>query len=461
MFLKFLKFGAKGSTDARFTEKQFFAFSLNFVVGFGFIATIGDIVSLGAWGMIVFAITAFAAMGTSLAFARVSERYPNELGGSYGYAKKAYKSKIAAFLQGWNVLSQVVVGSNNTPLFIGALLSYFDPARSNIYNLISLGVFIFIIFLVTLGLRLSKWLVFLSSSVKWLTIITGMVLVIILAAKDGNFVDNISNNKYISPAVIIGTSLTFMYAFGGFESLAGLSMDVKTKKIRILLVKVFATVFVLYFIAYLAFLFINVNRDVPLNFRGIFQISFGATGIVLFTIGIFFNRFSASVSNVLYYSKVFASLSIDGYLPKIFSKINAKGQYGNALWLISFSTSISSLLLYFLPRWIGIETGFDTFIQSTTISMFIQFILTIWTVLYLSTQSKIKIPFWEKVLYFLTIFLLTYILLIFVFPPALGDAINWSNLFAFLIWLGTMLLGFLISFFTTLLKKVQFFKQKQ
>ncbi|MCU9933570.1 hypothetical protein NWQ33_07095 [Mycoplasmopsis cynos] len=76
------------SKKNKFTEKQFIFYGLNFIVGFGFIATISSVISRGLWGILIFALTAFISMTVMLAFARASQSYGKEVGGTYVYAKK-------------------------------------------------------------------------------------------------------------------------------------------------------------------------------------------------------------------------------------------------------------------------------------------------------------------------------------------------------------------------------------
>ncbi|MCU9939058.1 hypothetical protein NWQ34_05755 [Mycoplasmopsis felis] len=81
----------------KLTEKQFFLYGLNYIVGFGFLATITSVISRGLWGMLIFSLTAFISFSVILAFARGSQEYSSELGGTYVYAKKASKKMMSIF----------------------------------------------------------------------------------------------------------------------------------------------------------------------------------------------------------------------------------------------------------------------------------------------------------------------------------------------------------------------------
>lgn len=55
----------------------------------------------GYYGLIIFLLTALISLAVVLVFSRLGNEFPNEYGGSYLYAKKAFK-KHFAFFQGWN-----------------------------------------------------------------------------------------------------------------------------------------------------------------------------------------------------------------------------------------------------------------------------------------------------------------------------------------------------------------------
>lgn len=76
------------------TERQFIFYGLNYVVGFGFIATISRVINQGIWGVFVFILTSLITLAVIFAFARAGQKYQNEVGGSYAYAKKTFKNGL-------------------------------------------------------------------------------------------------------------------------------------------------------------------------------------------------------------------------------------------------------------------------------------------------------------------------------------------------------------------------------
>lgn len=79
-------------TKKTFNDRTFALLTINYVVGFGFIATIVDIVNIGYWAILILFLTSFIATATAFAFSRLISAFPNETGGSISYAKKLITS---------------------------------------------------------------------------------------------------------------------------------------------------------------------------------------------------------------------------------------------------------------------------------------------------------------------------------------------------------------------------------
>lgn len=73
MIKKFFKF--KTNRQNYFNERQFLFFGLNYIVGFGFIATISGVILTGAWGMLVFSLTSLITLAVLLSFSRAGNKY--------------------------------------------------------------------------------------------------------------------------------------------------------------------------------------------------------------------------------------------------------------------------------------------------------------------------------------------------------------------------------------------------
>ncbi|VEU58247.1 hypothetical protein [Mycoplasmopsis gallinacea] len=76
------------SSIKAFSEKNFIFFTINFIVGFGFVSTILTITNLKALGLLTILLTSFITLGIVLVFSRLAAVYSEEYGGSYYYAKR-------------------------------------------------------------------------------------------------------------------------------------------------------------------------------------------------------------------------------------------------------------------------------------------------------------------------------------------------------------------------------------
>lgn len=76
------------SKNKKYLSAKYFAFfTINFIVGFGFIATIFNVLEKKVYGFVVLAAASFIAFGVLLVFSRLSDTYKETYGGSYAYSK--------------------------------------------------------------------------------------------------------------------------------------------------------------------------------------------------------------------------------------------------------------------------------------------------------------------------------------------------------------------------------------
>lgn len=171
-----------------FTAKTFTLFTINFIVGLGFITTITSVLNLGYWGYIVIVLSLLTVLGTSLVFSRLSNVYSEQYGGSYAFArnidddivnhtysmkknwklsfkqrfKKSFKRNFIFFI-GWNQFIQTPILSSISPLLLSRIIEdILNPQTPNLELIIwiirSLAVILFgvLIIISTFGLKLSK-----------------------------------------------------------------------------------------------------------------------------------------------------------------------------------------------------------------------------------------------------------------------------------------------------------------
>lgn len=85
-----------GQINRKFSEKQFLLFVVNYIAGFGFIATAISLFRLGPFSWLIFLLVSLVSLIVTLSFARLSSIDSQNYGGPYLWAKKAVdKEKIA------------------------------------------------------------------------------------------------------------------------------------------------------------------------------------------------------------------------------------------------------------------------------------------------------------------------------------------------------------------------------
>ncbi|EIE39359.1 APC family permease [Mycoplasmopsis canis] len=436
----------------KLTEKQFIFYGLNYIIGFGFIATISSVVSKGLWGILIFVLTAFISMSVMLAFARGSQNFGKEVGGTYAYAKKAFHNKRAIlFLQGWNQFAQVPLFSATTPLFFINLIGEFDKGNQVIYQFSAVAFFIILNIISSFGLRTSKWFILFSAIIKWITIGMGLSIVVWYSFASFQFGNNFSSNPTIDISIIVTSVLSFIYAFAGGEGLAGISADVESKRFKKVLMLIFMIVLTFYFVFYMIYLgldktaFLGTEKS-SVNFARIFRVSMGLSGVIMFTIGTFFNRVGSSISSIIYYARTVVPLAQDNFIPSFFAKKSEKtGEYRNAIIFSSVFSIISMLIFTIVPYFLGIRDQFAAVLNAGNIVFLMQYLMTIFTILFISYKDKtFKIPLWEKMIYVLAILLIGFIVLASLIPPIVGTSYTVESAILMPSYLGVMILGYVI-----------------
>ena len=405
----------------KFSEKQFLFFIFNYIVGFGFISTISNVIKLGYLGIVVFFMTSIITLSTSLVFSRLAQSYKDEYGGSYNYSKKAFNKKIS-FFQGWNQFIQGPILSATSPLFIASSLEPFINNEKLMMSvrIISILIFILLVLISIQGIRTSKKIIFASSIIKWLVLGVGLIITFVLSIQNMQFKNNLINSTNSTTYSIFAVTLSFMYAFGGFEDVSSMSKDVETNKFRKLLLISFSAILSIYFIFFILLNGLNLIN----NFIDIYNISLGVTGIVIFILGIIFNSVSNKISVNIANARKIIPLSLDGYLPKILAKQNNKGEYRNAILFNAFLTITSMIIFWLLPQLLNLESFFSNVIELGSVAFLIQYILTLITGVVLHYKKKINIPLWERIIYFVGILIIFSTLLIFLIPPIVNK--NWE-----------------------------------
>ncbi|RIV16812.1 amino acid permease [Mycoplasmopsis gallopavonis] len=203
--------------EKHFTQKSFTFFTINYVIGVGFLTTIGSIAKFNYFGYLVIFIAATVVFGISLVFSRLSNSFKEHYGGSYTFAKhintgqslvftnRIIESKAVrnfSFFVGWNQFIQTPILSAISPLFLASTLIGLLNPDSQHYQLyvwliraFALLFFIFLTFISTIGLKSSKNIIYYASLVKWFVLLLGLLILIYSISAHNDFSTNLIKFK--------------------------------------------------------------------------------------------------------------------------------------------------------------------------------------------------------------------------------------------------------------------------
>ncbi|WP_166666777.1 APC family permease [Mycoplasmopsis mustelae] len=449
--------------------KNFIFYGVNYIVGFGFLATISSVIKTGSYSILVFLITSLIAAGVMLAFSRGSQLYGNEVGGSYVYVKKAFpKNRFFWYVNGWNQFMQAPLFSATAPLFFINIIQLFIKDNSVLQKysfliqILALLFFISLTIISALNFKISTKVILWSAVVKW--IITGIIFVAVIYLVTQNPTQQfLKADAKVTPYLIISSILTFIYAYGGVEGLAGLSTEVKTKNFRKILLIVFGIIIFIYILFYLLFLFIPVTSSSNSSYTAvILESALGIAGLIIFTVGLLFRQITSTVFSMIYYAKSVAPLSLDGFLPASLGKVAKNGQHRNAVIFSTVISIIAMIIFTILPSLLKVENQFSTILQAGNLVFFLQYLFALIAMLALAYNKKLnlKIPLWEKIIYITVSILIIFIMLVTFIPPILGEAYNASSAIIIGGYVVFMLIGFIFWGLYVLYKEFKSLKTK-
>lgn len=476
------------SKNKKYLSAKYFAFfTINFVVGFGFIATIFNVLEKKVYGFVVLAAASFIAFGVLLVFSRLSDTYKETYGGSYAYSKdlmyeidskgnrvlgtkKSHQVyKHLTFFTGWTQFIQGPILSATSPIFLVAILEPFfrnsdgtsNEVTINIIRGVSFLVYIILILITTFGLRINRWVVLAAASVKWLILLFSLILGVYLIAQGNIYSSNLtltkSDEEKISFYLVISSVLTFMYAYGGIEGVSAISKDVKAKSFRKILMYSFVFIFVFYVVFYLILLGIKTeyNGQKIDQIRNIFSAVWGLSGAVFFAVGIFFQQVSSKISGTVTIARSVAPMAEDKFLPVSLAKTNSKNEFKNAIWFSTAITIFSLVIFYVIPLVLkanGYEepsSYLSQVVNIGTIPFLVQYLLTFIIAFILEHKKRItKIPLWEKIIYVLASIAIIVVLAVYIFPVIANERWSASNTITLVSYSGFTLLGYVFYFAT-------------
>ncbi|QGZ97697.1 amino acid permease [Mycoplasma sp. NEAQ87857] len=467
-----------------FTQRSFTFFTINFIVGLGFLTTISTVAGFGLWGYLIILIAGMAVFGVSLVFSRLSNAFKEHYGGSYAFAKhfnesygQSKKTKFFAFFVGWNQFIQNPIISSVSPLFLANVITgLLDPNQPN-YTLFlwitrvgALIFFIVLILLSTIGLKVNKRIIWSVSTIKWFVLLIGIFILLYEVTTHQQYDQNIMNHKKIDAQLLFANSLLFIYAFGGTEDVAAMVKDVKFKNFRKILFVSFFSVLGFYLIVFSLLLGLDIKLIQDKGLVYVYKTLGAVVGTVLFLFGFISNEISSKITISVATARKLAPLAKDGHIFAILAKKSKNGEFKNAIWFTSIATLVTMIVFWTIPLVIYSNPSeqnnfFDTVIISSGVALLIEDLLTLYVAFALEKKKVItKIPLWEKIYYIFVMGLIIFLLISFLFPiiwkpiyPNIQfDPKQWVVLGSYLVFI---LIGIIIYFANNKIKnKEQYIK---
>ncbi|TDV24383.1 amino acid/polyamine/organocation transporter (APC superfamily) [Mycoplasmopsis mustelae] len=473
-----------------FNERTFTFFTINFIVGLGFLTTISEVVDTGLWGYLIIGLCILTVTGTGLVFSRMGNAFKDHYGGSYSYARhldstlfeeqnpneprkiKLKKQIIKSFCYfvGWNQFLQSPVLSSISPLFLSTTFELVIPKEvNNFYTIIwtiRITAFVFfgaLILVSTKGLNVNTKIIYMTSLVKWAFLGIGLFILLfnVISKSDQAFLDlsTQAETKGIKASLIFANVLLFIFAFAGIEDMASMIKDVEFKNFRKILFISLGIVAVIYLVFYTLLL---AGRSIlGTEISKIYYIAIGYAGTVIFVLGFIFNDIGYKITQTVATARKLIPLALDNHINPNYANHNKHGEYRNAIILTAIITFISMIILWLIPTLLSNDTSeknpyFIAVINVNSVALLIEDALTTVIALLLEKRKQIaKIPLWEKIIYITNILWISTLVILVLVPEILGDSWNQSNTFTVVVYLAFILIGYMIKWHWTFKQKRQ------
>ncbi|AMD81169.1 amino acid permease [Mycoplasmopsis canis PG 14] len=468
--------------EKHFSAKTFTLFTINFIVGLGFITTITSVLELGYWGYLVIILSLFTVLGTSLVFSRLSNVYSDHYGGSYAFARNIdddiaknnysmlvnsslrLRSRIKKsflrnfiYLVGWNQFIQSPILSSISPLLLSKVIEdILDPNTHNLETILwvirflAVLLFSFLIVISTFGLKLSTKVIFATSIIKWAVLAVGIILIMTQISANG-YEQSLEISKKATTKLIFSNTLLFIFAFAGIEDMAAMTKDVKFKNFRVILLSSIAVIFVFYMISYTIMLGLE-STYLSRKFYDYYSLTLGGFGLILFIVGFISNDIGYKITQTVSTARKLVPIAEDNLIHEAFSEKNSKNEYKKAIIFVAVFTLFSMITLSLVTLLVPKEKRndyFDAVINMSCIALLIEDAMTFIVAFVLEKMKKIsKIPFWEKIIYLLSILWAIFLVLTFFIPSIFGEKIDDATIFTILGYFSFLFFGIIIRLYS-------------
>ena len=459
-----IKKQVKSPRKKKWSFGMFIFWGFNFIVGYAFIVGLNSSFShVGTLFPVIILFSGFIAFVTGLSFSRLSNSFHTN-GGIYLYCKKVFGRKTGVLAGFFQYIQEPFVALSS---FFGMLWAFQGIIIKHhaTYTFEKKWFIGFLAILIVVGAYLVTSYGFFSTSIslyflwflKWAVIIFSIFLCF-YSIKNGHFGTNIvskgMNLKHIgaNTKTCIESTITFFFAFGGFEGIAIISNDIENPKKN--MGRALIVIMVLAFLFYIFYFYMilgttgagnipgkssatlapNYNKHNPsyLDFNALNYIigntlfkgsnggvlGFGISGVMTFVIIIvtlseLANKATSRIQNGWVNSRMIAELARDGFFPLALAKRDRYFQLTNAL---SFDLLITTvLIIIFYPIYLSTKFNISDALSLYTICAFIQYLFGIAAILkHWNVNKKVKLSMIEVMMYVIVFVIILFLLVAFM-----------------------------------------------
>ncbi|WP_428025323.1 APC family permease [Arcobacter sp.] len=327
-------------------------YGLGNIFGAGIYVLVGKIAGIsGIYIPFSFLVACIVVLFTALSYAELSSRFPYSAGEAL-YAKKAFNSKTLSIAIGVLISLSGIISSATILHGFNGYVSHFINLPPYITSTLVITV-LCIVCILGIG-----------HSVKVASILTvieifGLLYIIFIGIDKLPF-ETIEFSKLIPPfeisvwhTIILGAFLAF-YAFIGFEDMVNIAEEVKkpTKTMpKAIIIALFVSTIIYILVAIVSILAIEPNTLAKTNspLADVYTKLTQKEPVLLSFIGTF-AVLNGALIQIIMVSRVFYGMSMNKWIPNIFSKVNEKTRTP------IFATVFASISVLIFTLWLPILT---------------------------------------------------------------------------------------------------------
>lgn len=340
------------------------AYGVGIILGAGIYALIGKAAGIAGNAVwLSFVIGAVVSSFTGLSYAELSSMFP-KAAAEYVYVKKAYDSKLLAFLIGWLIIFTGIVSAATVAL---GFAGYFTAILGFPIILTAIMLIGLLSFLNFYGIKESSRVNILFTSIE----ILGLILITLMGLTSFGKVNYLEMPHGIS-GIFVAAALIF-FAYIGFEDVVNIAEETKNPKKtvpRALILSILITT-VLYILVAVSTISLADWRELEKSTAPLAYAASQVMGQKAFSIMSYIALFATSNTVLILLivgSRMMYGMANDGSLPKILSAIHEKRR---TPWIAVFAMMLLSIFFVLLGdiKLVANVTSFGAFMTFSLVNL--------------------------------------------------------------------------------------------